>query len=90
MRKTYKIKNNTSTELGRVIRALYQYGYFEPITIGDVATYASIIYKQKLPKITRLDYDEKYCCRLKEDPEVTKEKYRKLVNKKRLAKSRGY
>ena len=85
-RDRYKIKNNTSTELGRVIRELYQYGYFEPITIGDVATYASIIYKQKLPKITRLDYDEKYCCRLKEDPEVTKEKYRKLVNKKRLAK----
>ncbi len=61
----YRINNSKNTSLTLVIKALFKYNRFTPITIGDIVTYSSPIYKERLEKIIKLEYDEKRCCRLK-------------------------
>ena len=58
---TYMIKTKVSTDITRLLKVLFKRGYFELITIGDVTTYSSLQYKEKLPALTHLEYDKKRC-----------------------------
>ena len=51
--------------LRKVLLALFDVGAFKPITTGDYMTFNSLICFEKIDPIKNLDYDAKYCCRLK-------------------------
>lgn len=52
--------------LRKVLSALFDKGYFTPITMGDFMTYSTLVCFEKIEPIKRLDYEPRYCCRLKE------------------------
>ena len=62
----YKINNQLTTSIENILKACFKYNRFKPITIGSVATYASLLYKEKLERLPTLEYDQKFCTRLKE------------------------
>ena len=51
---TYNIMMQVTPDITRLLKVLFKKRYFEPITIGDVATYSSLLYKAKLPALTDL------------------------------------
>ena len=64
----YYVKSSTDGfSLRRVIDALFQVGAFEPITMNDYRVYASLVCFENIDPITSLEYDVKFCCRLKEE-----------------------
>ena len=52
--------------LRKVLLALFDVGAFKPITTGDYMTFNSLICFEKIDPIKDLNYNAKYCCRLKE------------------------
>ena len=74
----YKINNSLTTSIENILKACFKYNRFKPITIGSVVSYSSLLYKEKLEKITTLKYNEKFCTKLKE-PHVKKETKNKNV-----------
>ena len=63
----YVIDSKHTTKLCTVIKTLFQEGYFEPISYGDMFTYTTTLYKQNLAEMTDLKYNPKFCCRVKEE-----------------------
>ena len=60
------VKNSkTKFSLRKVIDALFQVEAFEPITMNDYMSYASLVCFENIDPIKSLDYNDKYCCRLK-------------------------
>ena len=66
--KLYYISENHDYPLKLVLKTLFSCDYFEPIKMGEYLTYASTLYKYKLDPIDNLDYNPKFCCRLKAPP----------------------
>ena len=56
---------NDKFSLRKVIKALFQVGAFEPITMNDYRVYASLVCFEHIDPIKTLDYDPAYCCWLK-------------------------
>ncbi len=50
-----------------VLKTIFECNGFEPIKMGSYITYASSLYKYKLDPIDTLEYNPKFCCRLKEE-----------------------
>ena len=48
-----------------VLRTIFECNGFEPIKMGDYLTYATTLYRYKLDPIDDLEYNPKFCCRLK-------------------------
>ena len=63
--KLYYVTEKGDFPLKLILKTLFKYNYFEPIKMGDYLTYASTLYKYKLDPIDDLDYNPKFCCRLK-------------------------
>ena len=58
-----RYKGNSLTD---ILGKLFAFKRFKPITLGQIPLYASTIYKEKgLCDYNTLDYDEKWCCKLK-------------------------
>ena len=55
----------TKFSLRKVINALFQVEAFEAITMNDYSVYASLVCFENIDPITSLEYDAKFCCRLK-------------------------
>ena len=63
------IKSTSNTfSLRKVIQALFAVNAFEPITMNDYRAFTSLICFENIDPITSLDYNAKYCCRLKAPP----------------------
>ncbi len=60
----YKSKENYS--IISVIKALFEVQAFKAIRLGDYCTFMSCIREEKILPIERLEYNSKFCCRLKE------------------------
>ena len=69
-----KIRNSIKTPILNIIKACFKANRFEPIIIGDVITYSSLIYKEPLTELKSLNYDQKYCVRKKEPYKAKNEK----------------
>ena len=54
--------------LRKVIDALFQVKAFEPITMNDYRAYASLVCFENIDPIKSLEYDARYCCKLKCEP----------------------
>ena len=63
--KLYYITEKHDYPLKLILKTLFDCNYFEPIKMGDYLTYASTLYKYKLDPIDDLEYNPKFCCRLK-------------------------
>ena len=62
----YYIKSSSNQfSLRKAIDALFQVNAFEPITMNDYRAYASLVCFENIDSIKSLDYDERFCCRLK-------------------------
>ena len=66
----YYKKSSTQFSLIEVIKALFEVNAFEPITMNDYRAYASIVCFENIDPIKSLDYDPRFCCRLKQDPSL--------------------
>ena len=63
--KMYYVGENHEYPLKLILKTLFEYNYFTPIKMGDYLTYASTLYKYKLDPIDDLEYNPRFCCRLK-------------------------
>ena len=63
--KTYYAFDQPDYPLKLVLKTIFEVNGFEPMKMGDYITYASSLYKYKLDPIDDLDYNPKFCCRLK-------------------------
>ena len=64
----YYQKSPTSEfQLTDVIKALFEVNAFEPITMNDFRAYTSLVCFENIDPIKSLDYDSRFCCRLKQD-----------------------
>ena len=63
--KMYYVGENKEYPLKLILRTLFECECFAPIKMGDYLTYASTLYKYKLDPIDSLDYNPRFCCRLK-------------------------
>ena len=63
--KKYYISEKSDYPLKLVLKTLFNLNYFESIKMGDYYTYASTLYKYKLDPIDDLEYNPKFCVRLK-------------------------
>jgi len=63
----YKKASIARFSLRKVIKALFQVGAFEPITMNEYMAYCSLVCFENIDPIKNLEYDAKYCCRLKYD-----------------------
>ena len=63
--KRYKINNKVETSIDNIIKACFKYNRFVPISIGSVASYSSLLYKEKIKTFKSLNYNPKFCARLK-------------------------
>ena len=63
--KTYYAFDQQDYPLKLVLKTIFDVGGFEPLKMGDYMTYASSLYKYKLDPIEDLEYNPKFCCRLK-------------------------
>ena len=60
--------NREAFDIVDVLRALFDIHAFRPITQSDIITYSSSLYKEKLDDISSLEYNPKYCTKLKAPP----------------------
>ena len=58
-------KLGTDFSLKKVLKALFEVEAFKPITSGDYMAFNSLICFEKIDSIKTLEYNERYCCRLK-------------------------
>lgn len=63
--KRYYSYDQPDYPLKLVLRTIFECDGFEPIKMGEYLTYASSLYRYKLDPIDDLDYNPKFCCRLK-------------------------
>ena len=63
--KEYYSYDQPDYPLKLVLKTIFEVGGFEPLKMGDYMTYASTLYKYKLDPIDDLEYNPKFCCRLK-------------------------
>lgn len=67
--KGYYVKSmKTEFSLRKVINALFQVNAFEPITMNEYRAYASLVCFENIDTIKSLDYDPRFCCKLKTSP----------------------
>ena len=67
--KGYYLKSPTNQfSLRKVITALFQVDAFKPITMNDYRAYASLVCFENIDPIRSLEYDDRYCCKLKTSP----------------------
>ena len=52
---------------GKLIKTLFENGYFKPITYNDARVLSTTVYKDLKPIIDDLSYNEKFCTKLVED-----------------------
>lgn len=63
----YFKSSKTAFSLRKVIGALFQVKAFEPITMNDYRVYCSLVCFENIDPIKSLEYNPKYCCRLKSE-----------------------
>ena len=63
--RTYYAFDQQDYPLKLVLKTIFEVGGFEPLKMGDYMTYATSLYKYKLDPIEDLEYNPKFCCRLK-------------------------
>lgn len=63
--KKYYCVDQSDYPLRLVLKTIFEVGGFEPIKMGNYLTYASTLYKYKLDPLDTLDYNPKFCCKLK-------------------------
>ena len=63
--KTYYAFDQPDYPLKLVLKTIFEVNGFEPMKMGDYITYASSLYKYKLDPIDDLEYNPKFCCKLK-------------------------
>ena len=54
-----------SFSLRKVLQALFEVNAFEPITMNEYRAFTSLICFENIDPIKSLDYNPRYCCRLK-------------------------
>lgn len=59
------MKSSSMFSLRKVIQALFQVNAFEPITMNDYRAFTSLVCFENIDPIKSLDYDERFCVRLK-------------------------
>ena len=69
----YEKSTKVSTNIMKIIQELNDCGYFIPIHYGDFGTYSTTLYKEDLAPLETLNYNEKYCTKLKEPRYVKKD-----------------
>jgi len=57
--------SGTDHKLITVLKAIFKVGGFKEIRYGDFMTYSSTLYASKLKGLVNLNYEPRYCCRLK-------------------------
>ena len=62
-----------SHKLITVLKAIFEVGGFKEIRYGDFMTYSSTLYASKLKGTVNLNYEPRYCCRLKGNKAVAAE-----------------
>ena len=65
-------KKGVDFSLRKVLLALFEVNAFTPIRVGDYMTFNSLICFEKIDPIKNLEYNSKFCCRLKEDWKANK------------------
>ena len=63
--KTYYAFDQQDYPLKLILKTIFEVDGFEPLKMGDYITYASSLYKYKLDPIDDLEFNPKFCCRLK-------------------------
>ena len=63
-----KYKKGYDFSLRKVLLALFEVNAFTPISTGDYMTFNSLACFEKLAPLKNLEYDPKFCCRLKAPP----------------------
>ena len=63
--KKYYTYDQPDYPLKLILKTIFECNGFEPMKMGDYMTYASSLYKYKLDPIEDLDFNPKFCCRLK-------------------------
>ena len=63
--KKYYTVDQEDYPLRLILRTIFEVEGFTPIKMGDYLTYSSTLYKYKLNPLDTLEYNEKFCCRLK-------------------------
>jgi hypothetical protein len=70
-RETYYVREDRTWEIRLVLDAIFKVEGFKPIVSGDLMSSSMLMSKTEKKKclfpITSLEYNEKYCCRLKEE-----------------------
>ena len=61
----YEKSPNVQTPIMQVIRTLFDCGHFREIHYGDFAQFATTLYKEKVAPLEKLEYNPKWCTRLK-------------------------
>ena len=61
----YQKSSSLTFSLRKVIDALFQVNAFEPITMNDYRAYASLVCFENIDPIKTLDYDARFCLRIK-------------------------
>ena len=57
---------NVQTPIMQIIKVLFECNHFKEIHYGDFAPYATTMYKEKLAPLEKLEYNPKWCTRLKQ------------------------
>ena len=60
-----KYKKGNSFSLRKVLLALFEVGAFKAISAGEYMTFNSLVCFEKIDPIKNLEYDPRWCCRLK-------------------------
>ena len=69
----YYVKSSkTKFSLRKVINALFQVEAFEPITMNDYRAFSTLVCFEQIDSIKTLEYEPRYCCRLKEEQKQQK------------------
>ena len=62
---SYVKGTKTSYKLLKVLKTIFEVGGFKEIRYGDYMTYNSTLYASKLKEVVNLEYEARYCCKLK-------------------------
>lgn len=66
----YYQRGGESFSLHKVLDAMFEAGAFKPITSGEFMTFNSLICFENIDPIKKLEYSERFCCRLKQPRET--------------------
>ncbi|EAX83235.1 hypothetical protein TVAG_570730 [Trichomonas vaginalis G3] len=65
----FVIDSTRTTPLWDILKTLRECNYFEPLSYGELFTYTTYLYKQKLAPFKDLNYTPNYCVQLKKKAE---------------------